>query len=182
MGIVISILLALLLTACAGGSSGPGIPSRGAAGDFVGMNPGCCWELVARERTLAGSISMRNNAGQMFVEVEAAEGYLLESLSLYAGCEIPDRGNPASFPWQLKFNPPVQSCTIEVPVAELPAECCMQIASFAVLRSGHGRQRAWGAYWRDGKASYDFSWKSGGGGISTKLFPVPKPPPDCIEY
>ncbi len=154
---------------------------RVSAGDFIGMSPDCCWELATVDNQLAGSVAMRNTSELLYIRITTDSAFPLESLDLYAGRELPGKGNPARFPYREEFSPALHEYTFEVPISDLPAECPLYIAVHAMVRDGKKRRQAWGCHWNDGEPGWDFSWKRDGGGICAALLPVPEIPDDVLD-
>jgi hypothetical protein len=89
--------------------------------------------LFAGQTINAGTVTVTNDATNLYVDIAGANGWILNAAHVYAGaCPIPTNtgGNPAPglFPWQQTPTSPVATISFTIPLSSLPASCADTIA------------------------------------------------------
>lgn len=129
------------------------------------------WDLIAGQNMYAGTVHVYNDADTLYVVYTMFDGWMLEEAHVLVSLEEPGPkdGSPGRFPYKKEFNPPVSTCTFEIPLADFPAKSTLYIATHGATTNG---ETLWGGYWNDGDPTYDFNWKKWGGGFTTCVLPV----------
>lgn len=129
--------------------------------------------LYAGQTINAGTVTVSNDATNLYVNITGTGGWLIQAAHVYAGTDpIPlnSAGNPApgSFPWQQTYTPQTASATFTIPLSSIPAACGDQLnvavhtETVQLDASGNVTESETG--WAHGPFTFDDSGTSGGGG------------------
>ncbi|MBC7388575.1 MAG: hypothetical protein H7329_05135 [Opitutaceae bacterium] len=135
-------------------------PSEGTTGVVVPVGTGCQTSVnnfYAGQHTLAGTITVTNDAINLIVTYNTIDGWLLKHTHLYvgpkSGLPVGATGNPkiGNFPYSTEHSPMVTSFSYTIPLSKFEGESCIIIAAHAevIKLSENGgtadAQTAWGA-------------------------------------
>jgi hypothetical protein len=102
-------------------------------------------DLIAGQHTIAGSITVSNDDGNLFVTYETVDNWLINETHLYIGTTIPTNSAPGKFPYKHEELGGVTADTYEIPLEDLGVGPCdiVYIAAHAELVKGAIKETGW---------------------------------------
>lgn len=105
-------------------------------------------ELIAGKLMLSGTLTISNDASNMYVTYSSDSDWEINEVHLYVGDPMDVPLNPAGtpvpglFPYSQSFSPAVSSYTFEIPLSELVVDC-PAIFAHASVSGPSGTETAW---------------------------------------